>query len=148
MIDGCGGLTQVQSADLTRVVQRDAVAFEGTAFPTPFLDALASFSVVLIGEQHHLREHREFLAALVEALHARGFRQVLVEFPQMGDWLAADYVEDGGLAPQWTPPAEGMGGAILTAVRELNRTLPATEHIRVKGIDVNLSDYGGHGRLL
>lgn len=143
LVGGCGGLTEVRSADLARVVQRDAVTFEGTAFPAAFFDMLAAHSVVLIGEQHHLREHREFLAALVDALHARGFRQVLVEFPQMGDWLAADYVDDGGLAPGWSPPAEGMGGAIIIAVREINRTLPSAEHIRVKGIDVNLSDYGG-----
>jgi hypothetical protein len=143
VIAGCGGLTEVQSVDLARVVERDAVTFEGTALPEEFLNELAAHRVVLIGETHHLREHREFLAALVEALHAHGFRQVLLEFPQMADWLAADYVNDGGLAPQWTPPAEGMGGAMIGAVREMNRTLPPDQQFRVKGIDVNLSDYGG-----
>ncbi|MDH4045994.1 MAG: ChaN family lipoprotein, partial [Gemmatimonadota bacterium] len=60
------------------MVERDGVAFTGQAIPDPVLDRLAANRVVLLGETHHLREHYEFVAALLRALHARGFRQLLV----------------------------------------------------------------------
>jgi hypothetical protein len=102
---------------------------------------------VLVGETHFLREHRDLVVELMRELHARGFRQFLFEWAQAADWLLADFVNDGGLEPDWAPPTS-IGGSMITAIRDLNRTLPEDERIRVHGIDVLLQDYGGGGSFL
>ncbi|MDH3261727.1 MAG: hypothetical protein OEM84_12250, partial [Acidimicrobiia bacterium] len=95
---------EVTAAELSAVIERDGVAFTGQAIPDPVLDRLAANRVIVVGETHHLREHYEFMAALLRDLHTRGFRQLLVEWPQMADWILDDYVGGGRLEPTWEPP--------------------------------------------
>lgn len=135
-------LTRVSRSELESVVRRDGVAAPAGSIPGEVLDRLAANRVVVLGELHFLREHRELVAELVRDLHARGFRQYLFEWSQAADWLLADYVGDGGLVPDFTPPHD-IGGEALTAIRDFNRTLPEGERIEVHGIDVHLADYGG-----
>jgi hypothetical protein len=135
-------ITRVSTAELEQVVRRDGVPFDTGSIPDEVLDRLAANRVVMVGEFHFLREHRELIAELLQELHARGFRQYLFEWTQAADWILSDYVNDGGLMPDWTPPHD-IGGAALTAIRDFNRTLPANERIQVHGIDVHLPDYGG-----
>lgn len=71
--------------ELAPVVSRDGVGYSGSALPEEMLARLASNEVVVLGETHHLREHWEFVAALMGELHKRGFRQLLVERPHMND---------------------------------------------------------------
>jgi len=127
---------------LEPVVARDGIPFNGQAIPEGVLDRLSPYRVVMVGETHHLTEHREMMAALVRDLHARGFRQLMMELPHMADWLLVDYVLDGGAVPGWEPPLV-LGGELITAVRDFNRSLPETDRVLVRGIDVNLDDYGG-----
>jgi len=138
----CSLLPEVSTEELEQIVQRDGVPFDVESIPDEVLDRLASRRVVLVGETHFLREHRELVAELLRELHARGFRQFLFEWTQVADWLLADYVEDGGLEPGWAPP-RSIGGDMITAIRDFNRTLPENEHIQVHAIDVTLQDYGG-----
>ena len=84
---------------LAPVIESDGIAFDGQAIPAELIDRLAPNRVVVVGETHHLTEHREFMAALVRELHARGFRQLLMELPQMVDWLLVEYVRDGAAVP-------------------------------------------------
>lgn len=135
-------LTRVSAAELEQIVRRDGVPFEAAAIPDQVIDEIASNRVVVVGEFHFLKEHREFVAELMRELHARGFRQYLFEWTQAADWLLDDYVNDGGLMPDWKPPHD-IGGATITVIRDLNRTLPEDERIHVHGIDVTLQDYGG-----
>jgi len=137
----CSLLPEVSTEELEQIVERDGVPFDVESIPDQVLDRLASHRVVLVGEIHFLREHRELVVELLRELHARGFRQFLFEWTEAADWLLADYVEDGGLEPDWTPPLE-IGGSMITAIRDLNRTLPENERIRVHAIDVTV-DYGG-----
>lgn len=138
----CSGVTEVTMDDLVPVLERDAVAFAGTAVPDAVLSRLATHRVVLLGEVHHLREHYEFVAALLAALHDRGYRQLLIEWPHMADWLINDWVNGGKPIPGWEPP-EPLGRAMLAAIRDFNDSLPAGDRIEVRAIDVNLDDYGG-----
>jgi hypothetical protein len=138
----CSQVTEVSTTDLTQVVERDGLSFSMESIPDAVLDRLASHRVVLVGETHFLREHDELMAELLRELQARGFRQFLFEWAQMADWLLADFVDDRGLEPGWTPPLS-IGGSLLTAIRDLNRTLPEEDRIEVHAIDVNLADYGG-----
>jgi hypothetical protein len=138
----CSFLPEVSKEELEQIVQRDGVPFDVQSIPSAVLDRLASHRVVLAGETHFLREHRELMVELLRELHARGFRQFLFEWTQVADWLLADFVEDGGLEPDWAPPLS-IGGDMLTAIRDFNRTLPEDERIRVHGVDVTLPDYGG-----
>jgi len=135
-------LSRASSTQLESIVQRDGVSSQPGSIPDVVLDTLATNRVVILGEQHFLREHRELVAELIRELHARGFRQYLFEWSQAADWLLADYVSDGGLVPEFTPPHD-IGGDAITAIRDLNRTLPESERIEVHGIDVHLPDYGG-----
>ncbi len=144
---GCSELTGVEQPELKQVVERDGLSFSTPALPTEALDRLAQNTLVVVGETHHLRDHYEFVAELVRSLHARGFRQLLLEWPQMADWLLADLVLEGGLVPDWKPPVS-LGGEMIEAVRDFNRTLPAGERVQVRAIDVNLSDYGGMDSFL
>lgn len=147
LLFGCSGVTEVSTADLAQAVARDGVPFDGPAIPSAVVDRLAAHKLILVGETHWLREHRVFMAELVRKLHARGFRQILVEWPQMVDWRLADYVNDGGLVAGWQP-GETFGGSIATAIRDFNRTLPDEEHVQVRAIDINLADYGGASSFL
>ena len=81
------------------------------------------------------------MSQLLRELHARGFRQYLFEWTQAADWLLANYVNDGGLNPDWASPHGG--GATITAIRDFNRALPENERIRVHAIDITPPDYGG-----
>jgi hypothetical protein len=138
------GITEVTSEELAPVVQRDAIPFVGPSAPVEVLDRLAANQLVIIGETHFLQEHRAFLAALVRDLHARGFRQLLMELPHMADWLLRDHARNGQLLPDWVPPASLVGG-LIEPVREFNRTLPPDQQFDLRAIDVNLDDYGGAG---
>jgi hypothetical protein len=129
------------------VIENDGIPFDGQAIPHEVIDRLSPYRVVVVGETHHLKEHREFMAALVRDLHARGFRELLMELPQMVDWLLVDYVLDGGSVPGWELPLE-LGRELLTAVRDFNRTLADGDEILVRGIDANLDDYGGADSFL
>lgn len=135
-------LTRVSVEELASVVQRDGLPFTGDTIPDELIDQLASKRVVLVGEFHFLREHRDLIASMLRELHNRGFRQYLFEWTQAADWLLFDYVNDGGLEPTWSPPHD-IGGTVLTAIRDFNRTLPEDERIQVHAVDVHLSDYGG-----
>jgi hypothetical protein len=141
-VTSCSLLPEVTTEELEQIVQRDGVPFDAGSIPDEALDRLASHRVVLIGEIHFLREHRELVVELLRELHARGFRQFLFEWTQVADWLLADFVNDGGLEPEWAPP-QSIGGDMITAIRDLNRTLPEDERIGVHAIDVTLQDYGG-----
>jgi hypothetical protein len=141
-VTSCSLQPQVGREELEPIVKRDGIPFDARAIPDEILDRLASHRVVLVGEDHFLREHRELVFELMRELHARGFRQFLFEWAQAADWLLADFVNDGGLEPTWAPPPS-IGGTMIAAIRDLNRSLPEDERIQVHGIDVMLQDYGG-----
>lgn len=142
IVTSCSLGNKVSTAELEQIVQRDSVPFVMESIPDAVLDRLASQRVVLVGETHFLREHRELIVQLLSELHARGFRQLLFEWTRVADWLVDDFVLDGGLEPGWAPPLD-IGGDMITAIRDFNRTLPENERIRIHPIDVTLQDYGG-----
>ena len=139
-VTGCSPSADVTADELSAVLTRDGVAFEGSAVPNEVLSRLAENRVVLLGETHHLREHWAFVAELMSVLQDDGFRQLLVETPQMNDWLVLDYVLGGELAPDWVPPP--YFDRRFTAIREINAALPAEQRIHVRSIDAN-EDYSG-----
>ena len=141
VVSGCASSADVGADELRVVVERDAVVLDGATIPDAVLARLAANRVVLLGETHHLREHWKLTVDLLRELHASGFRQFLVELPQMDDWLIDDYVRNRELGATWEPPA--FFDRRFTAVRELNRTLPPDDQIRVRSIDANEEFYGG-----
>ena len=143
----CSRLPPVTAQDLDAITSRDAVAFDVKSVPDEVLDRLGSHRVVVLGENHFLREHREFVVELLKGLHERGFRQLLFEWTQAADWLLDDFVMGGGLEPAWVPPLD-IGGDMISAIRDFNRTLPESERIRVRPIDITLQDYGGSQSFL
>ena len=138
----CSEVTEVTTTDLEGVVARDGVTFVVQSIPDEVLDRLSQHKLVLVGETHLIWEHQEMMAELVEALHERGFRQLLLEWPHMADWLLTDFVQDTRLEPGWEPPS-WFYSALIAAVRDFNRTLPQAERVAVRGIDMNLQEYGG-----
>lgn len=137
----CSGGADVGRDELGSVVRRDGIPFEGKAIPDQVLDRLGKTRVLVVGETHHLREHWELTAALVRRLHARGFRQLLVEQPQMADWWLDGYAGGGAFDPGWQVPPNWEWK--FAAIRELNASLPAQERVHVRAIDVNEEHFGG-----
>jgi hypothetical protein len=127
LVAACSDTTEVTTNDLEDVVARDR---------------LSQHKLVLVGETHLIWEHQEMMAELVIALHERGFRQLLLEWPHMADWLLTDFVQEGQLEPDWQPPS-WFYSALIAEVRDFNRTLPQPERVQVRGIDMNLQEYGG-----
>ena len=147
VIAGCSdGAADVSGDELAAVAERDGVAFDNPSIPDGVLDRLAEHRVVLLGETHHLREHWAFVATLLSDLHDDGFRQLLIEAPQMAGWLLDDYVQGGPLVPEWEAPP--FYERRLAAIRALNETLPPDERIHVRGIDANEEWYGGASDFL
>jgi hypothetical protein len=142
-VAGCSPTADVTVDELSAVVERDGVAFEGAMIPADVLVRLAEHRVVLLGETHHLREHWAFVAELLSELHDDGFRQLLIEAPQMVGWLLDDYVQGGLFASEWEPPP--FYERKLSAIRAFNETLAPDERIHVRGIDANEEWYGGAG---
>lgn len=140
--------SRVSEAGLERIVQRDGMPFDLGSIPDEVLERLASSRVLVVGETHFLREHREFMSELLWRLHSRGFRQVLVEWTQAADWLLTDFVNDGGLEPDWVPPNDNFAGDIVVSIREFNRTLPDQERIQIHAVDATLDEYGGSRSFL
>jgi hypothetical protein len=134
----------VTTDELSAVIERDGVAFDRLSIPDEVIDRLAEHEVVLLGETHHLREHWAFVAELLSELHDDGFRLLLIENAQMANWIWDDYVQGGGLAPDWWEPPP-FWERRLSAVRALNETLPPEQRIHVRGIDVN-EDWNGGAR--
>ncbi len=137
---GCGPTLRgtVPSERLRDVVQRDTVPFANEALPAELLERLARYEVVVVGEYHDITEHDAFVGELVAGLHAAGFRNLLLEFPQAYGWLLDGYAR--GILDT---PGEGAlrtYGPLLERVRSLNATLPAANHVRVHAIDVNARD--------
>ncbi len=137
----CGGST-VADSDLAAIVDDDAVAFAIEEVPGEILDALDEFDVVIIGESHLIEEQRALTASLLRGLHSRGARQLLLEWPHFADWIVADFVIDGPFNDGWRPPT-WLYGDLLTEIREFNGSLADEEKLQVRGIDVNLDNYGG-----
>jgi hypothetical protein len=140
-IVSCSSVTEVEAPELALVVERDVVGMSA-GVPAALVERLASSRVVVVGEVHFLQEHRAFVSALVRALHARGFRQLLMEWPHAFDWVLMEYAFDGEPVPGWAPPKR-LGGVLIDEVRAFNRTLPSEDRVRLGAIDVNLDDYGG-----
>ncbi|MDH3300532.1 MAG: hypothetical protein OES24_08495 [Acidimicrobiia bacterium] len=131
----------VTASELEAVVESDAIIIDD-AIPDVVVNRLADNRVVLLGETHHLREHWEFVAALVARLYDRGFRQLLIEAPHMASWLIDDYVQGSRRMPDWKPPP--FYERRLTAIRDFNQTATAAaDPIHVRGIDANENFYGG-----
>lgn len=139
---GCSGVTEVQPTDLADLVARDGVPFANVEIPASVIDRVAAHRLVIVGETHHLEEHAVFMDALLRALQREGFRQLLMEWPQMADWLLEDFVNGGDLEPDWTPPPP-LNGHLIERIRVFNGDVGPDQRISVRGIDVNLSDYGG-----
>ena len=137
----CSAGADVSAEELSGVIRRDAIVFEGEAIPGGLLERVGGYRVVLLGETHHLREHWAFVAGLLEALHEDGFRQLLIEAPHMVGWLFDDFVQGGSIAPEWQPPR--FWGDRLSAIRTLNEALEPGERVHVRGLDANEGWYGG-----
>lgn len=78
-VGACSQVTEVSPADVAQVVSRDGIPFDPASIPPMMLDRCSARRVVLIGEQHFLVEHRQFVFELLRQLHSAGFRQLLIE---------------------------------------------------------------------
>lgn len=140
LVAGCGPSLRgtVGAERLRAVLERDLLLLDEQAQTPELIERLAEFEVLVIGEYHGIEEHDAFVGELASALHGRGFRWLLLEFPQAYTWLLDGYAR-GFL----DSPGEGAArtyGTLLERVRSLNATLPAEAHLRVRAIDVNAGE--------
>ncbi|MBM3961561.1 MAG: ATP-binding cassette domain-containing protein [Planctomycetes bacterium] len=107
--------------------------------PTAARRAVADADVLLLGEEHHVQAHHDFVVVLLPRLHERGFRSVLCEANHAYVWLLDEYVKgarDTLAEKQWN-----LGRDWIEAIRALNAGLRAGgragEQISVGCCDVN-----------
>lgn len=75
----CSNEPEISSLELEQIVRGESVPFDTQAIPDEIIDNLASYRIVVVGETHHLLEHRELLVEMLRKLHEHGFRQMLFE---------------------------------------------------------------------
>jgi uncharacterized iron-regulated protein len=66
------------------------------SLPDSMVETLGSYKVVLLGEIHYVKEHEKLLGALLESLHAKGFRYLMNE-EGTASGLLVDYYIKGKL---------------------------------------------------
>ncbi len=151
---GCGTHT-AKPEEVIAAIQSDGISFipvpdkspnsateSKDTIPASIIDLLAAHKVILIGESHQLREHFELMAQLIRQLHARGLRQVLIEWPHASNLVLQDYVASSARLDDWKPK-RFLGGLMIETIKTLNSTAAVNEQIRIGAIDVNLDEYGG-----
>jgi hypothetical protein len=140
LLGGCGpDLRGTVSAERLRpVVERDLLVFDVRSLPSEMLDRLAASDVLVVGEFHGITEHDAFVGELVVALHAHGFRVVLLEYPNAYGWLLDGYAR--GLLDTPGEAALRTYGPLLERIRAFNAELPANAQVRVHAIDANLHE--------
>jgi hypothetical protein len=137
------GCSPINRTELVPIVARDSVPFDLELIPAEVIDRLSDYQVIIVGETHLIREQQQFTAGLIRALHAEGYRQLLLEWPHLADWVLSEYAVDGVRRPEWWEPPINMLGDLITTIRNFNLTLPENERIAVRAIDMNLDEYGG-----
>lgn len=107
--------------------------------PDRVVAAIADSDVLLLGEEHHVQEHHDFVAVLLPRLHERGFRSVLCEANHAYGWLLDEYVK--GARDTLAEKQGNLGRDWIEAIRALNAGLRAGgragEQISVGCCDVN-----------
>jgi hypothetical protein len=133
----CASVPLRQVEDL---VARDALLLESprdaSGMPKALLEATGGKRLVLLGEQHYVLEHREFLVALMGALAPRGFRTLAIEEQGANSWIAEDYCL-GRIDALPATTSIVAWRRVLDGIRAMNEGRAEGEKIRCVTIDMN-----------
>ncbi|TVQ98240.1 MAG: hypothetical protein EA403_14245 [Spirochaetaceae bacterium] len=118
----------------------DAIAararfFNPQAVPSELVEALRPHRLVLLGESHYVQEHQDFVVLLLRELHPHGLRWFADELSHASGWAVDDFVR--GLRDDPPPSVVRMNETYLNGLRAFNATLPPSERIRFRYIDMN-----------
>ena len=118
----------------------DAIAtrahfFNPGTVPSELVEALRPHRLVLLGESHYVQEHQDFVVLLLKELHPHGLRWFADELSHASGWAVDDYVR--GLRDDPPPSVARMNQTYLDGLRAFNATLPPSERIRFRYIDMN-----------
>ncbi|TVQ96686.1 MAG: hypothetical protein EA403_15830 [Spirochaetaceae bacterium] len=118
----------------------DAIATRARLFnpetvPSELVEALRSHRLVLFGESHYVQEHQDFVVLLLQELHPHGLRWFAEELSHASGWAVDDYVR--GRRDDPPPSVARMNQTYLIGLRAFNATLPPSERIRFRYIDMN-----------
>lgn len=132
LLTGCGDSSNAQ---WDAAVGSGLETIENGALPDRFANAIASCKILVLGEEHYVQEHQEFVAASLPALHKLGYRTLLIEECQAYDPIIDAYTTGKTGEIPWRLKA--MNGYLLDKAREFNATIPDNQKIRVAAIDIN-----------
>lgn len=125
---------------MVMAVESRMAVVQDAQLPGPVLDAVSKSNVLILGEEHYVQEHQEFIGALLPVLHKLGYRLLLTEQAHAFGWISEDYVL--GTLDEIPWPLKAFDGLLLEKVRQFNSTLAMDERIRVQAIDINHLGFG------
>lgn len=121
--------------ELVEIVDAEAEFFEADEVPEGLKAVLANSEVVLLGEQHYVQEHKEYLLKLAEYAAPLGYNLILAEGMEAYSWLVEDYVL--GLRDTLPLTVRYFDNYLIEGLRELNTRLPEDQRIRLAYYDIN-----------
>ena len=125
---------------------KEAVAFdfqpEDPVIPPCMKERFSQKKMVLFGEIHHVKEHGDFMAALLTELHDAGFRWYLQEVGVAEGAVIDAYLQGEPVAVPLGQYAydEAVIAQIATLNRELRNSGREDEQIRYIGFDIHHMD--------
>lgn len=131
---------------LVKAVDSEITFLQDGKLPGPFLKNISDNEILILGEEHYVQEHQEFIGSIIPQLYEQGYRQLLIEDSHAFSWAAEDYVL--GLIDEIPWRLRAFHGLLLEKVRQFNSTLPMDERIRVNAIDITHSGFGESRQFL
>jgi hypothetical protein len=120
---------------IRNVIEKDKLQFSYNNIPDGLTKILSKKDIVMLGENHYIQQHQEFVASLVSALHGCGYRLFVNELMHAYSWCVEDFVL--GIIDQIPEEIMFFDYDYLKKIREYNSKLADNEKIKVKYIDVN-----------
>ena len=125
--------------ELEAIIERDAVLFDFEDIPDALSAKLSGYAVVVLGEYHGVLEHHSLVREMAKALHPKGFRGLILEYPHGFSWMLTEY--STGRINEADPLLLEHTPGILAEIREYNARLGEDERLSVSGCDINHHPY-------
>lgn len=138
LVSGCA-----RDVDIINECIEEAVVFDfensSESIPSNLIKELSPYKLILMGEIHYVKEHQEFMGALITALHEKGFRYYLQEVGSANSVLIDYYIkgEINELPELYLNTDKSLIKALYDFNKELREDGREDEQISYIGFDMN-----------
>lgn len=130
--------TSCNQSQIREIVKNNIILFEEN-FPQELIDTLSDNKIVVVGEYHDIKDHRDLVTELAITLNRESeFKLFLTETPHGVSWMLEDYcLGEFSKTSDLFEFIKGNSQVDLDKIREYNDSLPKNQRIKVKGVDIN-----------